>query len=115
MKILIVSGEFPPMKGGVGRYTCNLFQALKKKGMDVNVAIGENKKIIDNSNNNLKIYNNAHIRNNSQSILENNKDSDCIYTGIIKKGDPKNSDRLLHLVNEIKPDIVNIQVRKRAI
>ena len=77
--------------------------------MDVNVAIGENKKIIDNSNNNLKIYNNAHIRNNSQSILENNKDSDCIYTGIIKKGDPKNSDRLLHLVNEIKPDIVNIQ------
>ena len=103
------------MKGGVGRYTCNLFQALKKKGMDVNVAIGENKKIIDNSNNNLKIYNNAHIRNNSQSILENNKDRDCIYTGIIKKGDPKNSDRLLHLVNEIKPDIVNIQYEKRAI
>jgi glycosyltransferase involved in cell wall biosynthesis len=101
------------MKGGVGRYTCNLFQALKKKGIDVNVAIGENKKIIDNFNNNLKIYNDAHIRNNSQSILENNiKNRDCIYTGIIKKGDPKNSDRLLHLVNEIKPDIVNIQYER---
>ena len=114
LKILIVSGEYPPMKGGVGRYTYNLFQALKRKGVEVNVAIGENKNITNNFNNNsLKIYNNDHNRDNFQDILKNSiKDKDLVYAGIIRKGDPKNSDRLLHLVNEIKPDIVNIQYER---
>ena len=31
MKILMVSTEYPPMKGGVGRYTANLVKALRKK------------------------------------------------------------------------------------
>ena len=31
LRILIVTGEYPPMKGGVGRYTFNLVDALRKK------------------------------------------------------------------------------------
>ena len=38
MRILMVSTEYPPMIGGVGRYTANLVAALKKRGMEVFVA-----------------------------------------------------------------------------
>ena len=41
MKILVVSGEYPPMNGGVGRYTKNLVHAIAKKpNVEVSVAIG---------------------------------------------------------------------------
>src|SRR5919106_5429329 len=36
-RILMVSTEYPPMKGGVGRYTFNLTQALRKLDFEVNV------------------------------------------------------------------------------
>jgi glycosyltransferase involved in cell wall biosynthesis len=35
MRILMVSTEYPPMIGGVGRYTANLVSALRKLGMEV--------------------------------------------------------------------------------
>jgi glycosyltransferase involved in cell wall biosynthesis len=35
--ILMVSTEYPPMQGGVGRYTFNLTKALRKLGFEVNV------------------------------------------------------------------------------
>lgn len=34
-KILMVSTEYPPMHGGVGRYTFNLVRELRKKGLNV--------------------------------------------------------------------------------
>ena len=37
-KILMVSTEYPPMRGGVGRYTFNLVRQLRKKGSNVLVA-----------------------------------------------------------------------------
>jgi glycosyltransferase involved in cell wall biosynthesis len=39
MKILMVSTEYPPMRGGVGRYAAKLVQALRKKddGVEVDV------------------------------------------------------------------------------
>jgi hypothetical protein len=41
----MVSGEYPPMKGGVGRYTHNLVHALmEKESIEINVATGENSK-----------------------------------------------------------------------
>jgi glycosyltransferase involved in cell wall biosynthesis len=40
-KILMVSTEYPPMRGGVGRYTFNLVRQLRKKGMHVLVASNE--------------------------------------------------------------------------
>src|SRR5215208_843756 len=36
-RILMVSTEYPPMQGGVGRYTYNLTKALRKIGFEVNV------------------------------------------------------------------------------
>ena len=36
-QILMISTEYPPMKGGVGRYTFNLTRALRKLDFEVNV------------------------------------------------------------------------------
>ncbi|MEO9295509.1 MAG: glycosyltransferase family 4 protein [Nitrososphaera sp.] len=41
MKVLMVSTEYPPMLGGVGRYTSNLVKALRKAGAEVVVACSE--------------------------------------------------------------------------
>ncbi|HEU4444055.1 MAG TPA: glycosyltransferase [Nitrososphaeraceae archaeon] len=43
MKVLMVSTEYPPMRGGVGRYTSKLVQALRKTGdgIEVDVACNE--------------------------------------------------------------------------
>jgi glycosyltransferase involved in cell wall biosynthesis len=39
MKILMVSTEYPPMRGGVGRYTSNLVEALRKTGDGIEVDV----------------------------------------------------------------------------
>ncbi|MDQ3727598.1 MAG: glycosyl transferase, partial [Thermoproteota archaeon] len=77
MKILVVSGEYPPMKGGVGRYTKNLVQAIaKKNNVEVCVAIGGGADV---------------------TIDRDQEGSNVtIYRGITRKGDKRNSDRLLH-------------------
>jgi glycosyltransferase involved in cell wall biosynthesis len=41
MRILMVSTEYPPMKGGIGRYTSNLVKALRNLGLDVYIACNE--------------------------------------------------------------------------
>jgi glycosyltransferase involved in cell wall biosynthesis len=43
MKVLMVSTEYPPMRGGVGRYTSKLVQALRKigDGIEVDVVCNE--------------------------------------------------------------------------
>lgn len=41
MKILMVSTEYPPMKGGVGRYTEKLVESLRTEGLEVAVACNE--------------------------------------------------------------------------
>ena len=88
MKILVVSGEYPPMKGGVGRYTYNLVHAMaKKNNVDVSVAISAA----------------------TPDCAQNSTNNVTFYPNVIIKGDKRNSDRLLQLVSDIKPDIVNIQ------
>jgi glycosyltransferase involved in cell wall biosynthesis len=95
MKILVVSGEYPPMKGGVGRYTKNLVHALAMKpNIEVSVATGANA---------------ALTSDDSQGI---NNATITTYSGTIRKGDRRNSDRILQIVSEIKPDIVNIQYER---
>ena len=81
MRVLLVSGEYPPMKGGVGRYSYNLAQAFRKKGVDVSVA----------------------ARADSGSTDAYN---------VIRKGDRGNSGRLLQLVSELEPDVVNVQYER---
>jgi len=41
IRILMVSTEYPPMQGGVGRYTFNLTEKLRKIGLDVSIACNE--------------------------------------------------------------------------
>jgi glycosyltransferase involved in cell wall biosynthesis len=38
LRILMVSSEYPPINGGVGRYTYNLVKELKRQGLEVHVA-----------------------------------------------------------------------------
>lgn len=42
MKIGLVTGEYPPMQGGVGDFTRELARALAKQGQDVHVITGRN-------------------------------------------------------------------------
>jgi glycosyltransferase involved in cell wall biosynthesis len=37
MRILMVSTEYPPMTGGIGRYTSNLIKALQNQGLEIYV------------------------------------------------------------------------------
>jgi glycosyltransferase involved in cell wall biosynthesis len=91
MKVLVVSGEYPPMKGGVGRYTYNLVHALAKKSdIDVSIAVSAPTA--------------ASTGAKSSNIT--------LYPGIVRKGDKQNSDHLLQLVSETNPDIVNIQYER---
>jgi glycosyltransferase involved in cell wall biosynthesis len=39
MKVLMVSTEYPPMRGGVGRYGANLVQALRERGTGIEVDV----------------------------------------------------------------------------
>jgi glycosyltransferase involved in cell wall biosynthesis len=41
IRVLMVTTEYPPMQGGVGRYTANLTKALQKLGLDVYVVCNE--------------------------------------------------------------------------
>ena len=60
LKILMVSTEFPPMHGGVGRYCKKLVDSLRSEGVDVFVACNENGKgdyvgISPNNKNNTEV------------------------------------------------------------
>lgn len=77
MKILMVSTEFPPMRGGVGRYTSKLVEALRKiSGIEVDVVC--------------------------------NQDGNGEFAGI-SPANQKNSDVLLKIVEEYRPDVVHVQ------
>ncbi|HZD36713.1 MAG TPA: glycosyltransferase family 4 protein [Nitrososphaeraceae archaeon] len=76
LRILMVSPEYPPINGGVGRYTYNLVKELERQGLEVHVACDS--------------------RGNGD------------YTGL-SPNNIHNSELLLKLVNEIKPDIIHIQ------
>ncbi len=39
MKVLMVSTEYPPMRGGIGRYSAKLVQALRKTGDGIEVDV----------------------------------------------------------------------------
>jgi len=41
MRILFITGEFPPMQGGVGDYTWSLGRTLHQRGLDMHVLTGQ--------------------------------------------------------------------------
>jgi glycosyltransferase involved in cell wall biosynthesis len=103
MKVLVVSGEYPPMKGGVGRYTFNLVHALAKKpDVEVSVAIGADAAALTSDPS----------QDTNDVTTTTTTTTTTTYRGIIRKGDKRNSDRILQIVSEIKPDVVNIQYER---
>ena len=111
------------MKGGVGRYTYHLVHALRDKGnIDVHVAVsGNQSKTRAMGTTDVAKPSHLIVNNTANSIITRNYDIDnhnidnneyTVYYDIIKKGDWKNSQRLLHLVQKLKPDIVNIQYER---
>jgi glycosyltransferase involved in cell wall biosynthesis len=99
MKILVVSGEYPPMNGGVGRYTKNLVHAIAKKpNVEVSVAIGGGG------------GGGAAAPVTSDPSPDSNNVT--VYHGVVRKGDKRNSERILQIVSETKPDVVNIQYER---
>jgi glycosyltransferase involved in cell wall biosynthesis len=77
ISVLMVSTEYPPMPGGVGRYTRNLALALKKLGVNVYVACNER--------------------------------GEGDFFGL-DASNKENSRTLLRIVNQIKPDLVHVQL-----
>ena len=73
----MVSTEYPPMPGGVGRYTRNLSHSLKKFGVEVYVLC--------------------------------NKRGEGDFSGL-DASNKENSDLLLKVVSELRPDIVHVQL-----
>jgi glycosyltransferase involved in cell wall biosynthesis len=63
MKILMVSAPYPPMPGGVARYTLNLTTGLRKLGFEVNVACD------DKGNGDFPMLSSADPQNNSKVLL----------------------------------------------
>ena len=99
MKILVVSGEYPPMNGGVGRYTKNLVHAIAKKpNVEVSVAIGGG----GGGDATAPITSDPSPDSNNVTV----------YHGVVRKGDKRNSERILQIVSETKPDVVNIQYER---
>ena len=76
MRILMVSPEYPPISGGVGRYTSNLVNAIRKLDCEVLVLSDEKGK------------------GDYRGISPSNVD---------------NSNIILKVVDDVKPDIVHIQ------
>jgi glycosyltransferase involved in cell wall biosynthesis len=104
MKILVVSGEYPPMNGGVGRYTKNLVHAIAKKpNVEVSVAIGGGGGGSGGSGG-------ATVPVTSDSSPDSKNVT--VYHGVVRKGDKRNSERILQIVSETKPDVVNIQYER---
>ena len=102
MKILVVSGEYPPMNGGVGRYTKNLVLAIAKKpNVEVSVAIGGGDGGEGGSATAPVTSDPSPDRNNV-----------TVYHDVVRKGDKRNSERILQIVSETKPDVVNIQYER---
>ena len=99
MKILVVSGEYPPMNGGVGRYTKNLVHAIAKKpNVEVSVAIGGG--------------GGGDATGPITSDPSTDSNNVTVYHGVVRKGDKRNSERILQIVSETKPDVVNIQYER---
>lgn len=113
MKILIISGEYPPMKGGVGRYTSHLVESLcKRSNLEIHIGLGNFQSRKEVLPPNMTTFQSNNSSKNWNPSSTNNIDRLRRHHNIIKKGDRKNSDRLLELVRQVKPDIVNIQYER---
>lgn len=84
LRVLLVSGEYPPMTGGVGRYSENLVNAL-------------------NRTDKVQVFVVARNTCNSKS--------DKVFC-VLEPGSRKNSDLILNLIDETRADIVHVQYER---
>jgi glycosyltransferase involved in cell wall biosynthesis len=71
MRILMISTEYPPMQGGVGRYTKKLVDSLRSEGLKVFVVCNENGK------------------GDFNGISPNNQDNSKVLLNIVKEIEPE--------------------------
>ena len=77
LKIMMVSTEYPPMHGGVGRFTYNLVKFLRLCNLEV------------------RVVSDTHGSGDYSGLSPNNK---------------QNSELLLNIIQEYKPDIVQYSI-----
>lgn len=91
------------MNGGVGRYTKNLVHAIAKKpNVEVSVAIGGGGGGGEGGSATAPVTSDPSSDSNNVTV----------YHGVVRKGDKRNSERILQIVSETKPDVVNIQYER---
>lgn len=89
------------MNGGVGRYTKNLVHAIAKKpNVEVSVAIGGGGGEGGSAT--------APVTSDPSP----DRNNVTVYHDVVRKGDKRNSERILQIVSETKPDVVNIQYER---
>lgn len=71
MKILMISTEYPPMQGGVGRYSKKLVDSLRSEGLQVFVVC------------------NKHGKGDFNGISPNNQDNSKVLLNIVKEVEPQ--------------------------
>ncbi len=91
MRVLFVTGEFPPMQGGVGDYTWALGSVLSRRGIDVHVLTGHE----------------AGPSHLAPAGVAN------VYPDISAWGWGL-ADQVREVVNEIQPDVLHIQYQSAA-
>jgi len=93
MRVCLVTGEFPPMHGGVGDFTKELGRALAEMGIEVSVITSARATTQDAGN--------VHR-------------ASCTVHPVIEKWDWGSWRCIIGLLGEIRPDIVNIQYQAAA-
>ena len=100
MKACLVTGEFPPMQGGVGDFTSELGKALAELGVEVSVITSARVRIQDPGGS----------RQETRDVHR----ASCIVHPVIEKWDWGSWRRIIQLLSGIRPDIVNIQYQAAA-
>lgn len=98
MRIVLISGEFPPLQGGVGDFTNELGKALAELGHEVHVITSAS--------------------NNTQPCPERSRRNATRNTIIVHRSVHgwgwASWRRIIQLLSEIRPDIINIQYQTAA-
>jgi glycosyltransferase involved in cell wall biosynthesis len=100
MRICLLTGEFPPMQGGVGDFTNELGKALAAMGVEISVITSAKATGQD--------------AGAKRQEIENVHRASCIVHPVIEKWDWGSWRCIIQLLSDIRPDIVNIQYQAAA-
>lgn len=95
MRILLISGEYPPMQGGVGDYTRELAKAFIELGAEVDVLTS-----VD-----------GHGPEGESSVTLDGEP--CVHP-LVRRWDWRSLSLAMNLIGQIQPDVVHIQYQTAA-